>query len=204
MSAVSLDLNGYTDIPNDKIAFVVTFLEMLAKPGDGRASETPSGVSLERWETPLPADYVRLFRQIGDDWLWFGRLVLEEDKLANVLKEETREIYCPVQDGKRLGLLEIDFADTKNPELAYFGLVPEAIGSGIGRWLIQQGIELVWRRPESQRFWLHTCTGDSPQALGFYQSNGFRPYKRSIEVVDDPRHLGVLEDALGPHLPKLA
>lgn len=199
----TLDMDGYTDLPNDKIGFVVTFLEMTAKP-EPQILKKPDGVSLERWVAPKPDEYLRLFRQIGDDWLWFGRLRLETAELEKLLSEPSREIYVPMRDGKAVGLLELSFADPANVELSYFGLVPQAIGGGVGRWLIQSGIERVWSRSDTQRFWLHTCTGDSPQALGFYMSNGFSPYKRSIEVTDDPRVIGVLEPDLGRHIPKLS
>ena len=46
MSSIPLDLNGYTDVPNNKIAVVVTYLEMLSKP-DLADREPPDGVVLE-------------------------------------------------------------------------------------------------------------------------------------------------------------
>jgi len=34
---------------------------------------------------------------------------------------------------------------------------------------------------------LHTCSLDHPRAVAFYLGAGLRPYKRAIEVADDPR-----------------
>jgi ribosomal protein S18 acetylase RimI-like enzyme len=34
---------------------------------------------------------------------------------------------------------------------------------------------------------VHTCTLDHPAAVGFYRRSGFRPYRRSVEIADDPR-----------------
>lgn len=203
MSSATLDLNGYTDLPDEKIALVVTFLEMTAPPVAPLAGERQD-VSLERWVAPDVADYKRLFREIGEDWLWCGRLMLSDDRLKAVLTAAGNEVYTPVIDGRQMGLLEIDYSDPENPELAYFGLVPSAVGSGLGRWLMQQAMAMVWSRPPSKRFWLHTCTGDSPQAIGFYRSCGFKPYKRAIEVMDDPRATGLLAKDKGPHVPYLA
>ena len=56
---------------------------------------------------------------------------------------------------------------------------------------------------QTRRFWVHTCTGDSPQAIGFYTSCGFTPYKRAIEVADDPRLSGLLGRDKAPHVPVL-
>ncbi|MHA7776966.1 GNAT family N-acetyltransferase [Roseibium sp. M-1] len=195
-----LNLDGYTDIPGGKVAFVVTFLEMLQAP------ETPlapprSDVTLERWHNPGIDGYRKLFREVGEDWIWFGRLTYDDTALASLLAEPARENFLPVKDGKPIGMLELDYTNRQEPELAYFGLTPGAIGGGLGRWLMSEALEMVWSRPETKRFWVHTCTGDSPQALPFYQACGFRPYKRAIEVADDPRLKGLLGQERAPHVP---
>lgn len=203
MSGPVLDLNGDTDIPDTKIAVVVTDLEMTAAP-EKPLSTSREDLVLQRWETPDTDGYKALFREVGEDWIWFGRLILPDDELQALLLEPTRENYFPMRDGKALGTLELNFADLENVEIAYFGLVPGAIGGGIGRWLMGQAVQIAWSRPETKRLWLHTCTADSPQALGFYKSCGFKPYKRSIEVVDDPRLQGLYSKDVAPHIPYLA
>ncbi len=203
MPQMPLDLDGYTDLPAGKIAFVVTFLEMLERPSSSQTAQRHD-VELVPWEKPDPKGYKALFRQIGEDWLWFGRLTAEDADLANLLEEPGRELFLPQVDGEPVGLLEIDYTDKSNPELAYFGLVPGAVGTGLGRWLMGQAVDMVWSRPETKRFWVHTCTGDSPQALGFYRASGFQPYKLAIEVADDPRAAGLLPTDKGPHVPFLA
>lgn len=195
-----LDLNGYTDIPDGKIAFVVTFLEMREQPGEPLAPPRDD-VSLERWSAPDVATYRKLFRDIGEDWLWFGRLAQEPAVLEKLLAEPTRENFLPMKNGRPVGTLEIDYANPQEPEIAYFGLVPGAIGGGLGRWLMSRAAEMAWARPETRRLLLHTCTGDSPQAIRFYISCGFTPYKRSIEVADDPRLLGLLQRDRASHVP---
>jgi len=199
MSVVSLDLAGYTDLPPGKVAMIVTYLEMRAQPLVRRI-ERPD-LALERITDPDPAAYRELFRRIGHDWLWFGRLGADDAELLKLLGEPARELYFCRSQGEAVGLLELNFADPENAELAYFGLVPEAIGSGAGRWLMNQALDKVWARPETKRMWLHTCTADSPQALGFYRSCGFTPYKRAIEVADDPRLSGLLPETAGPNIP---
>ena len=86
-------------------------------------------------------------------------------------------------------------------ELAYFGLVAEEIGNGAGRWLMNEALSRVWSRPQTRRLFVHTCTADSPQALGFYRASGFTPYKRAIEIADDPRLAGVLPREAAGHVP---
>lgn len=202
MSTLPLNLNGYTELPLGKLAFVVTSLEMLRKP-DSPAVKVQSGVTLERWCNPDLNEYRNLFREIGEDWLWFGRLVIDDNALRRVLAEASRLLFAPCVDGKRVGMLEIDFSDPESPEISYFGLIPSAIGAGMGRWLMGQAIEMAWSKAETKRLWLHTCTGDSPQALGFYKTCGFVPYKLSLEVADDPRSSGHLPTEKGLRVPYL-
>jgi len=37
------------------------------------------------------------------------------------------------------------------------------------------------------RVWLDTCSFDHPLALPFYQRSGFVPFRRQIEIAEDPR-----------------
>ena len=165
--------------------------EMLQAPEQPLAPSR-SDVTLQRWQTPDLDSYRKLFREVGEDWIWFGRLVHDDKTLEQLLAEPARENYLPIIDGKPVGTLELDFANPEEPELSYFGLVPGAIGGGLGRWLMAQALDIVWSRPETKRLWVHTCTGDSPQALIFYQACGFKPYQRAIEVAEDPRLQGLL------------
>jgi hypothetical protein len=54
------------------------------------------------------------------------------------------------------------------------------------------------------RLWVHTCSLDHPRALGFYLRSGFKPYKRAVEIADDPRLKGYLPLAAAPQMPPLA
>ena len=199
MAAPELNLDGFTHIPDGKVALVVTYLEMREKPD--QSSGEPAGAKLVNWPRPDPGAYKSLFRAVGDRWLWSSRLVLAPEALAALLSEPRREVFCLEIHGEPSGLLEINYSDEAAPEIAFFGLVPGAIGGGYGKWLMRQAIEMVWSRAETERLWLHTCTADSPQALGFYRSCGFMPYKRAIEIADDPRLKGILPREAAPHVP---
>lgn len=200
MRGISLDLDGYTDLPDGKVASVVTYLEMRERPQSGEGNERPD-LTLHRVDVADTQWYRALFRRIGTNWLWFGRLKMLDDELTAILDDPAVEIFSLIRQGREVGLLELDFRDPANVELAYFGLVPEAIGGGIGHWLLDQAIELAWSRPETQRFWVHTCTLDAPTALNFYRRSGFQPYKRAVEVADDPRLAGHLTRDAAPQVP---
>ena len=198
-----LNMNGYTYLPDSKIALVVTFLEMTGAPAGLAAPKAPAGVSLERFQAADLDGFLKLFRKVGEEWLWFSRLIMPREKLAAILCEPSREVWIVRKDGVDAGLLELDFADPQDVELSFFGLTREVTGQGLGRWLMQEALWRAWSRPQTKRFFVHTCTGDSPVALGFYQASGFRPYKRAVEVIDDPRLAGHLPETAAPHVPVL-
>lgn len=197
--------DGYHDVPAGKLAAVVTYLEMHAPPaprGEGteRSDRGERGEpsnrgdapwSLRRIDAPSLDWYRDLYRRVGTEWLWSSRLELPERDLAAILGDSRIEFHALVHDGRDEGLLELDFRAPVACELAFFGLTPALVGKGAGRWLMNRAIERAWTRP-IDRFWLHTCTLDSPGALEFYRRSGFTPYAVKVEVYDDPRITGVL------------
>jgi GNAT superfamily N-acetyltransferase len=193
------ETSKFYDVPADKIAAVVTYLEMRTAPQGGEASVELHG-DLRRVENPDPDWYLNLFRRIGEELLWFGRLTLSKEQLSSILRDPDNEVYVLRADGKDAGLLELDYRKEGDCELAYFGIIPELVGTGTGRALMARSIELAWSRP-IRRFWLHTCTLDHPRALQFYLRSGFTAYKREIEIADDPRLSGHLPRNSTPLVP---
>ena len=201
--------SGSTLIPvaPGQVATIVTSLEMLAPPPV--APPAKSALRLERWPAPVDRDrYRALFREIGQPWLWRGRLVMSDAALEAVLDAETTEVHVATRrDGTPVGLLELDYATPGETELAYFGMVPGMTGNGHGAWLMAHAQRMAWagggaRRPVN-RVWVHTCDLDHPSALGFYQREGFRPFARAVEIYDDPRASGLYPADTAPQVPLL-
>ena len=192
--------DGYHDIPAGKVAAIVTHLEMRA-PVTARSTKTPDGLTLEIVERSEPDWYRDLFMRVGGvDWLWFSRLGLDDAALVSILHDPDVDLYVLMQDGVAQGMVELDFRKPGECELAYFGLTAKLIGQGAGRYMMNHAIAQAWSRPISC-FHLHTCTLDSPQALGFYQGCGFVTRRQQVEIADDPRLVGVLPRDAAPHVP---
>lgn len=189
---------GYSPVPPGKLANIVTCLEMRDRPTTRPAPE--SALTVERWRNPSVDNYRDLFRRVGEDWMWVSRLVMPEEKLEAILQDPLVEVYTLTDGRQKLGLLELDFRVEGECELAFFGLVPEAIGGGAGRLMMNTAIERAWSGPIS-RFWVHTCNFDSPAALPFYQRSGFKPYAVMVEVSDDPRLTGEMRRDAASHVP---
>jgi GNAT superfamily N-acetyltransferase len=190
---------GYSDVPPGHVASVVTCLEMLAKP-PLKPAPLPAGVSLERDRRPVLEAYRALFRLVGSDWLWTSRIFMSDEELSAVLGDEAVEVYIVRRDGRDIGLMELDFREPGQCELAFLGLDATNTGRGLGRAVISRAIEEAWSRP-IRRLWVHTCTFDHPAALGFYVRSGFTPYAFMVEVLPDPRLTGQLPPEAAPHVP---
>lgn len=187
-------------LPAGWVAEVVTYLEMLSEP-PSRLEPTTVGFTVSRVQ-PDPDGFRQRFRRVGEPWLWASRLRLDDAALAALISTDAVEIYDLTIGADTIGLLELDFRKPGECELSFFGVVPEAIGIGAGRFLMNRAIERAWcRTPGIGRFWVHTCTNDHPDALAFYTRSGFTPYARGIECYPDPRLQGLLPREAAPQIP---
>jgi GNAT superfamily N-acetyltransferase len=187
------------ELPPNELAAVVTYLEMRERP----SAEVPSStLQLRRVAEPGAEQYRALFRKVGEPWLWFSRLVLDDNKLEAIIRDPAVELFEVAAVEAVVGMVELDFRQPGECELAFIGLVPELSGQGYGKWLLARALRLAWREGIS-RVHVHTCSLDHPAALSAYRRAGFTPYKRAVERFPDPRLLGILPKDCAPQIPLL-
>lgn len=190
------------EVDDAEVATVVTTLEMHARPP--LRPIPPSPLRLVAWHAPSPARYRTLFARVGTPWLWYSRLAMDDTALAAIIHDPAVAVHAVADPGGvEIGLLELDYRSPGACEIAYFGLVPELAGRGHGRWLMAEALTRAWRK-DVARVWVHTCTLDSPRALGFYRAQGFVAMRRTLETFPDPRALGLLAADAAPQIPYLA
>ena len=191
---------SYEALPADQLAAVVTYLEMKKAPS---AAVPPSPLSLRRLRAISPEDYRALFRMVGSPWLWFSRLVMADAELEAIVRHPDVELFEVVhEDGHAVGMLELDFREAGDCEVAFVGLIPELSGMGHGRWLLAEAVRRAWREGVT-RVHVHTCSLDHPAALAAYQRAGFVPSRRAVERFPDPRLLGILPTDCAAQIPLL-
>lgn len=192
---------GLIPVRAEEVATIVTALEMCRRPAPRPLPDAP--LRLLPWPQPDLAKYRALFRRVGEPWLWFSRLVMDDERLRAIVHDPAISVYTAVdRHGVEVGMLELDHRHPGECELSYFALVPELVGCGLGRWLMAHALMLGWRKGV-ERMWVHTCTLDHPRALGFYRQSGFVPFKRTVETFADPRASGILSPEAAPHYPRL-
>ena len=174
----------------DRAIVTVVFLRMnhrLARP----AVVFPEGAALVP-ERLSVKDYRAIYNEIGTPWLWWLRRVMPDELLAKHLASPSVAIHLLRMDGKVAGFFETDAGLWPDVNLNYFGLMPWAIGKGLGKILLDAAVDSVFLNAVGLRgMTLNTCSADHPRALPNYLAAGFREVRRVREVWDIPRRLGL-------------
>ena len=120
-----------------KLKSRITYLEMTRPPA---SPPPPPAVKLAplRAERPSLAFYRFLYETVGEPWLWWERRRLADEDLAAIVHDPMVEVYVLYMGGVPAGFSELDRRQEPDIELAYFGLVTEFIGSGLGRFFLRE------------------------------------------------------------------
>ena len=176
----------------------VTYLKMTQPPSRPPvpAPMLDKPLAIQRLVDP-PVDYYRFVQHtIGDPWLWWLRKTLSDAEVAEIIGDDRVEIYVAQLGGAPAGMVELDFRDqaaSGDAELKFLGLMPWAIGRGLGPHLLDWGVRCAWERePAPRRLILDTCSWDHPKALAGYQKAGFQVYDREMRHDPDPRARGLV------------
>ena len=155
---------------------VTTFyLDMAAPPGRVPAAPPPAA-RVARAHRPTVAFYRFLYREVGRPWRWTDRDKLGDAALAALVQHPDMHVHVLYHDGTPAGYCELDYRQPGEAEIVYFGLMPHAIGRGLGRFFLDWTVREAWRHGLC-RLWLHTCTRDHPRALATYRQAGFALYR---------------------------
>ncbi|HUG55348.1 MAG TPA: GNAT family N-acetyltransferase [Vicinamibacteria bacterium] len=161
-----------------------TYLEMTA-PGDLRPARSQEpGLSLQRVEGCPPSLYRFLYSEVGRAYRWVDRLDWTDAQIDAHLGDPAVSLWLLTAPGGPAGYFELR-QDRDAVEIAYFGLLPEFIGRGLGKHMLTEAVERAWGLG-ARRVWLHTCSLDGPAALPNYLARGFRPFREETYLVTAP------------------
>ncbi len=191
--------NGYYQLPPGKMANAVTWMELTDL--SRHVEPTPEGYSLRQLGQADATLHRKLYREIGEPWLWSGLLMKGKAEMEAYLADAKVLSFGAYDGGKAIGMLDLEIA-REGIEIVYFGLAPAYTGKGAGGWLMAETIRIT-REAGQSRLWLHTCNFDHPRAISFYQKQGFAIFAQGFEIMDDPRRGGLLPKGAAPHVPRL-
>lgn len=134
---------------------------------------------LELLHKPISvAEYREYYHRVGEKYFWLDRLVMPDEELFQKINNENIDIYIFKMNNEAAGFIEY-ILDKDYTEVLYFGLFPEFIGKGYGKYFLEIAIEKAWSYDPT---WiqLNTCTLDHPNALPNYLKAGFKIVKTEI------------------------
>lgn len=170
-----------------EIETVITYLQMTERPTHVHPVMPLMPTAILRAEHPPVHFYRYLYDQIGREFNWVLRRKMSDKALEELLHSEDLALYILYVGGVPMGMAELDFSAMPDAQLAYFGIMKEARGQGLGAYFLHHAIDIAWSH-SPERLLVNTCTLDHPRALPLYQRMGFEVYDQKTEFVE------VLED----------
>jgi GNAT superfamily N-acetyltransferase len=168
-----------TEKAGDEVEVVVTHLEMTRRPSYPRPPVPRGAVSaLVAAEVPPVWYFLCLYDAVGAEYEWTDQHARPSEELEAFLGHPAVTLYTFVRSGWPHGFFVLDGREAGLVDLAYFGLVPEAIGQGLGFFLLGTAVHMAWDRPGVERLTVNTNSLDHPRALPLYQKAGFVPVRR--------------------------
>ena len=137
---------------------------------------SPAGCRIEHRQNLPAGEYLNLYTRVGADLHWTDRRLMPVLELQALLNRKNCFIYILYCRDELAGYSEwISQADGK-AEIAYFGLVPEWRGKGLGKFLLLYTMNKI-KTHGINHARLHTCALDHPHALKNYLQRGFEIFK---------------------------
>jgi ribosomal protein S18 acetylase RimI-like enzyme len=117
------------------------------------------------------------YKNIGKNCQWVDRLTWTDLDWIKYVSNEKLFTYVLKDNEEIAGYFELIFDEnTKEAEIAYFGILDEYLGKKLGGYLLSNAIKLSFSMG-SLRVWVHTCSLDHKNALKNYLARGMRVFK---------------------------
>ena len=160
-----------------------TYLEMRDPSQLNGAHSNDPRVKIENILDCSPELYRLLYVEVGRSYHWIDRLPWTDKQIVAHLNQPEISFWLMTHDDSTAGYFELRKCEDGSVEIAYFGLLPEFLGRGLGKHLLTCATEQAWA-DGANRVWLHTCTLDDPAAMPNYLKRGFKPFKTEKYTVE--------------------
>ena len=172
------------NMTNQLIDTTVTWLK---HKGDVKNNDIPVDKNIEiiKSNNISSEEYKRIYMQVGKKYNWIGRLKITEQELKKIIHSKSVEIYLMKKNKITIGFLELDYRSSNDIKIVHLGLIESFIGKGYGKKLLKFAVKRA-NELRIQPLILQTNSLDHPNALLFYQKNGFQVYsRRNAKVILD-------------------
>jgi GNAT superfamily N-acetyltransferase len=172
------------------VAVDVTFLRMDRRPATP-APPLPADAEVQRVRRCSVQFYRYLYFTVGRDYVWWLRRTLNDAELGAIIGHPAVSIHVLYRDGEPAGFYELDRRmEGRVVNLSYFGLMPHAVGTGLGMAFLRHAVDTAWAEGAAA-VTVNTCTADHPRALPNYLAAGFTRLRTVRENWRVPGRLGL-------------
>lgn len=154
-----------------------TYLQMTHRSELIPANLVDERIGVERVLECPPSFFRYLYREVGRQYHWIDRLNWTDEQICQYLSQPSVSLWLLYCAGAPAGYFELRQHEDGSVEIAYFGLIEEFQGRGLGKHLLTIAIEQGWQLG-ANRLWVHTCTLDHEAALPNYLKRGFKPFRQ--------------------------
>ena len=117
------------------------------------------------------------YKNIGKNCQWIDRLVWTDLNWIDYISKDWLFTYILKDKSEIAGYFELLFnKQSKEAEIAYFGILEEYYGKKLGGYLLSEAIKNSFDMG-CKRVWVHTCSLDHKNALKNYLARGMKSFK---------------------------
>ena len=144
--------NVLPDTKNTDEVAKIYYLEMSNSQALPAKQATP-GFEFALVTPPSPILNRQFYGSVGRQWNWTDRLKWSDDDWYRYVNRSILQTWVGHLNGESIGYGELELQSDGNMEIAYFGLLPEFVGRGLGGVLLTAAVERAWSNPEVRRVW---------------------------------------------------
>jgi GNAT superfamily N-acetyltransferase len=158
------------------VRYTITYLEMTTRPTTD-VPDLPETTQLVPAINPPAWYFMSLYDAVGRDYEWQDKHFEDPTEVAAFVGDPKVSLFTLMQDGWPQGFFQLDWRTPGTCDLAYFGMVPQALGKGLGGIMLHTAIAKGWAGDGVTRMTVNTCSLDHPRALDLYKKRGFAPIR---------------------------
>ena len=145
---------------------------------DFKEVEAPSQHSSVELLNPKDFQLNKFFyKNVGKNHRWIDRLIWTDLNWIEYISNDRLFTYILKDESEIAGYFELLFnKQSKEAEIAYFGILEEYFGKKLGGYLLSEAIKCSFNMG-SGRVWVHTCSLDHKNALKNYLARGMKNFK---------------------------
>ncbi len=161
-------------LAGQRIGYKVVFLEMLNRPSfDWPIYDGDHYVKVTERNQCSVKHFLSLYGKVGKKFEWTDQFQNGSDEVTAFLKSQKVKFFELKVDTRIGGFFILDFRVKGVCDLAYFGLIEDYIGKGLGSYMLRYAILMAWE-DSIKIMSVNTNTLDHVAALPLYKKSGFR------------------------------